>query len=100
MSDKFWTLLETPPPGCSAVADLFHWSTNYDPGRGPSTLFLDLIGYSADEYGEALYRAEHGDYGLGYVECGKLAAALTEYADRPGDVRDFVSALIEAEGSG
>jgi hypothetical protein len=94
----FWALLAFPPLGCKAVADLWNWSTNYDAGKGPASLFLDLIGYSADEFGENLYVLGNAS-GLGYVELGKLAAALTEYADRPGDVREYVEALMAAESA-
>jgi hypothetical protein len=94
----FWVLLETPPPGCEAVANLWSWSTNYDAGKGPASLFLDLIGWSADNLGQAIYVLGDAS-GLGYVELGKLAAALTEYADRPHDVRQYVETLLDAEGS-
>lgn len=94
----FWSLCENAPVYAEGVASLAHWSTNYDAGRDPFSLFLDLIGFSADEIGTALYTsADHGDYGLGYLEAGKLAAALTEWADRPGDVRDFAALLFSAE---
>jgi hypothetical protein len=58
-------------------------------------LFLDLIGWSEDELGEPLYSLKNAS--LGYVELGKLAEALTEYADRPHDVREYVDALMAAE---
>jgi hypothetical protein len=90
-----WTLLDNAPDGCDAVSDLYHWSTNFDPGTGPMTLFLDLIGWSDDEIGEPLYSLKGAS--LGYLELSKLAAALTEYADRPHDVRDYVDALMTAE---
>jgi hypothetical protein len=77
------------------VADLYHWSTNFKGGEGPITLFLDIIGWSEDEYGETMYDLKSAS--LGYVEIGKLAEALTEYADRPQDVREFVAELIAAE---
>lgn len=93
----FWQLCETPPAYASSVAHLAHWSTNYEGGHTPFLLFCDLIGYSADNFGSALYSASHGDYGLGHVEAGLLAAALVEWADRPGDVVDFVSLLMSAE---
>lgn len=88
-------LTETPPDGCSDVADLYDWSLNYDAGKGPFTLFCDLIGWSEDEIGETLYDLKSAS--LGYVELGKLADALTEYANRPHDVRAFVDALLVAE---
>ena len=88
MVDIWQMLEETAPQGCENVQDLYSWSSNYDAGKGPFTLFLDLIGWSEDELGEP-YAS------LGYV--GKLAEALTEYADRPHDVREYVDALMAAE---
>jgi hypothetical protein len=96
MSDAIWQLLEeTAPKGCESVQDLYSWSLNYDAGKGPFTLFLDLIGYSFEEFGDTLYQLTESS--LGYVELGKLALALTEYADRPSDVHTFITTLIEAE---
>lgn len=96
MTTDIWTLLEQgAPPGCEAVQDLYSWSLNYDPGRGPFALFLDLIGWSEDELGEPIYSLK--DASLGYLELGKLAESLTEYADRPRDVREYVELLMAAE---
>lgn len=91
-----WEMLEEKAPqGCEAVQDLYSWSLNYDAGKGPFTLFLDLIGWSEDNLGEAMYSLNGSS--LGYVEIGKLAEALTEYADRPWDVNEYVNQLMEAE---
>jgi hypothetical protein len=92
-----WELCENPPAGCTDTAELYHWSTNYDAGKGPFTLFADLIGWSEDNIGEPLYELKAAS--LGYVELDKLGAALREYADRPLDVRRFVDALIAAESA-
>jgi len=89
-------LLDDAPDECDAVARLYSWSTNFDAGTGPMTLFLDLIGWSEEHIGEALYPL--GKASLGYMELDKLAAALSAYADRPQDVREYVDALLEAEG--
>jgi hypothetical protein len=95
-SPDVWQLLEDPPEHADRVADLYHWSTNYDPGRGPMTLFLDLIGWTDEQgFGEPLYDLSTAS--LGYVELSKLAAALTQYAQRPHEVRAYVDALMEAE---
>lgn len=95
MSDKPWKLLDAPAPkGCEGVQDLYAWSLNYDPGAGPFALFCDLIGWSADNLGEALYRAQ---YPLGWIEADKLARALSEYANRPISVRAYIDELIESE---
>ena len=94
--DDVWALLDAAPQGCEPVADLYHWSLNFDCGRGPFALFLDLIGWSEEEIGQPLYTLDGAQ--LGYLELGKLAAALTGYADHPHEVRDYTAALMQAEG--
>ena len=90
-----WALLEqAAPEGCESVQDLYSWSLNYDPGKGPFTLYLDLIGYSDDVYGEPMFDLKNASLGL--VEIDKLAAALTEYANAPGTVRPYVDQLMQA----
>jgi hypothetical protein len=93
----FWALLEDPPKACADVAALWSWSLNYDAGKGPATLFLDLIGWAQEEYGQALYNL--ADASLGYRELEYLRDALSEYLADPHSVREFVSTLLEAEGS-
>jgi hypothetical protein len=92
-----WTFTEEAPDYASATADLWHWSTNYDAGRGPFTLLLDLIGWSHDELGQPLY--DMADPSLGYVELHKLAKALDEYTARPTDVRAWIDELMQFDGS-
>ena len=97
-TQDIWEMLEEDAPsGCEAVQDLYSWSLNYEAGKGPMTLYLDLIGWSEDHLGEPLYSL--ADASLGYLELGKLADALTAYADRPHDVRAYVDALLEAESA-
>jgi hypothetical protein len=93
-----WEMLEQDAPnGCEGVQDLYSWSLNFDAGRGPFSLFVDLIGWSDEHFGEPIYNLS--DMSLGYLELGKLAAALTEYADRPQDVTAYVDALLNAESA-
>jgi hypothetical protein len=92
-----WEYSETAPEYATATANLWHWSTNYDPGKGPFTLFVDLIGWSDEVLGETLYSLQ--DMSLGYLEIDKLADALKEYANRPTDVRGWVDGLLEHEGA-
>lgn len=82
-----WDLLEEPPPGCEDVASLYSWSLNFDPGKGPMALFLDLIGYSEEEYGETMSSSSADR--LGYHELIELADALKAYTEAPGDVRAY-----------
>ena len=91
-------LLESPSEGCDDVAGLYSWSTNYDAGKGPFSLFADLIGWSDDELGEPIY--DRADASLGYLELGKLSAALGQYVADPYAVRAYVDALIGAETAG
>lgn len=96
-----WEFTEDPPMNVWDVSDLWHWSTNYDPGKGPFTLFLDLIGYSYEEFGENLYDTT-GDYaasGLGYVELDKLARALSQYALNPRSTRAWIEELMSFDES-
>lgn len=92
-----WSFTEHAPDFASDVADLWHWSTNYDAGRGPFTLFVDLIGWSDDNLGEPLYSLK--DASLGYLELAKLSAALAQYAERPHDVRAWVDELLTFDES-
>lgn len=92
-----WALLEQiPPDGCEAIQDLYSWSLNFDAGKGPFALFLDIVGWSEENIGEAIYNTSQPV--IGYVEAAKLGAALTEYADRPHDVMTYVERLMTAEG--
>lgn len=78
------------------VADLFSWSNNYD-FPSPASLFLDLIGYSEDHYGERLCSA--GTPNLGYREHHLLGWALVAYAHRPSAVLSQVHKLLEEEAA-
>lgn len=96
-TQDIWEMLEQDAPnGCEAVQDLYSWSLNYDAGKGPFTLYLDLIGWSEDNYAMTLYDVNECSP-LGYLEIGKLAAALTAYADNPHVVLEYVDALMNAE---
>jgi hypothetical protein len=92
-----WEMLENAPKAVEDTADLYSWSTNYEAGMGPFTLFVDLIGWSDENIGEPLYSLK--DARLGYLELSKLADALKEYANDPHGVREWVDAIIEAESA-
>lgn len=77
------------------VARLYSWTTNYETAKGPFTAFIDITGYSLEEYGEQLYNWSAPS--LGYLELDLLADALKLYANNPSDVIDFISKVIELE---
>ena len=95
--EDVWQFVENAPKYVEATADLWHWSTNFDAGQGPISLFLDIIGWSDDTLGEPIYSLK--DASLGYLEIDKLGKALREYADRPGDVRTWIDELTSYEDS-
>ena len=79
------------------IVGLYQWSLNYEAGKGPMTLFIDLIGYSEEVIGEPLYNLTRP--ALGYLELDYLGDALKEYATIGQDAYDFVVRLLEAEAS-
>ena len=95
--EDVWSYVEDAPAYASDVADLWHWSTNFDAGRGPISLFLDIIGWSDEVLGEPTYNLK--DAALGYLEISKLADALKQYSDRPTDVREWVEGLLAFDES-
>jgi hypothetical protein len=83
-------------PRFEQTVALYNWSGNYDARTGtPFGVFLDLIGYSEEQYGINL--VEEPTKVLGYLELDYLADALKEYATRPNDIQDVIEALLEQE---
>jgi hypothetical protein len=80
------------------IVGLYQWSTNYEAGKTPFTLFIDLIGWSAEEYGSPLFDLSNVHRTLGYLELDYLGDALKEYADKGESAYDFVVRILEAEG--
>ena len=76
------------------VDDLWNWSQNFD-FPSPASLFLDLIGYSQDEFGQEL--CSDGRPSLGYHEQDLLGWALLAHAHRPADVLERITELLAAE---
>jgi hypothetical protein len=97
MNDKFRKLIDEATRRVDKVADLWDYSTNCEYPT-PATLFLDLVGYSLEEYGTLLI----GDMTviinkLGQFELSLLGEALDQYATHPLDVTEYFEALLAAE---
>ena len=90
-----WDIYENPRTGAEETTALFEWSRNYSYPT-PATLFLGLIGYGWEEYGEALPIPQ--GVAMGYLELDYLADALKEYAKNPEWVMKAIEELLEAEG--
>lgn len=106
MNDKWRELIDNPPKGLDAIADLFDLSSNYEYPT-PATLFIDLIGLTTEQYGEVLVKDLSVYVGkLGYLELGRLGQALDDYTNRqalddytnrPQDAFQYVTDILEAE---
>jgi hypothetical protein len=94
---SFWDLIENPPANVAEVTNLIHWSMNYDIKSGtPYHLFLDLVGYSQEHFGDNLFKGNPRDV-LGFMELDYLGDALKEYANNPQAVEDWIDLLMETE---
>ena len=93
------------PPQASAIEELHDWSLNYNAGRNPYCVFLDLIGYADDRWGCDAYIAPPitspgGRYTgvLGYKELCLIANALKLFENNGYDqVYEWCDALDESE---
>lgn len=74
------------------VVTLYEWSENFE-WPSPWALFLDVIGYSAENFGETIFDVKEQGSKLGYVELDYLADALKEYAIKPRDVEELIDTL-------
>ena len=80
-----------------SIAALHHWSLNYEPGRNPFCVFMDLIGYSEEVFGMRLFEGDPSEV-LGYKELCLLANALRVYEDNGHSaVHAAVADLLQTE---
>jgi hypothetical protein len=90
--------MENPPANASEVSALIEWSMNWKGEPcSPYLIFLDLIGYTQEEYGMSFSQGADFSRVLGYMELDYLGDALKEYATNPSDVLDFIKAIDEAD---
>ena len=90
-------LLDNAPETLSRIARLWSVSSNYEYPT-PATIFIDLIGYTEEEFGEPLTTMKEAVQRLDFVALGLIGQALDEYTDRPGDATAFIRQLLESEG--
>ena len=91
-----WEFLERPNTHARQAQACYSWGLNCNRDSNPFLVFLDLIGWSGDNYGEHLVMGSFGS--LGYTELSYLADALNEYALFPNEVTEWVTALMMCEG--
>ena len=79
-----WEFLERPNTHAPEAKALYEWGLNYDMESNPFRVYLNLIGWTEENFGE-MFPFRTADT-LGYVELGYLADALNEYANAPQQV--------------
>lgn len=92
-----YELIDNAPERLSRIARLWSESSNYD-YPSPATFFIDLIGYTDEEFGEPLTTMKQAVERLDFISLGLIGQALDEYTDRPDDARNFVRDLLDSEG--
>lgn len=97
MTKQLEQVLEQGEERFPHIVGLYQWSTNYEAGKTPFTLFIDLIGYTSHEYGSTIFDLNNITKTIGYLEADYLGDALKEYATIGGDAYDYVASIVEAE---
>ena len=90
-----WDYLERENPHAQHTQALYSWGLNCERTSNPFLVFLDLIGWSVENYGGRLCVMPDK---LGYTELSHLADALNEYALFPNEVTEWLNALMMCEG--
>ena len=87
------TAVESPK---EKLKDLFEWSANFDSGKNPFCIYLDLIGYSKEYYGANLV-ANPSDY-LGYLEYTMLSNCLALFENNGYDtIYNIIDEITQEE---
>ena len=87
-------IYEEIPSRLEAIATIHDWGKHYEDNRGnPWALFLDITGYSVENFGNTIYNLH---YTLGHYEASLLADALAVWSRSPVDVMAIVDRLERA----
>jgi len=92
---KVEQVIAAAPERFADISSLYEWSLNYEAGKKPYSIFLDLIGYSHEQLGVALFSGDFNQV-LGYLELDYLADALKVIANYGEEAYLYASALVEA----
>ena len=78
------------------LTELYEWSSNFDRGKNPFCIYLDLIGYSKEYYGVNLV-ANPSDY-LGYLEYTMLSNCLALFENNGYDtIYNIIDEITQEE---
>ena len=94
------TDIDKVPEKLQPILALYRWSVGNEFGTPykPFHLFLDLVGYTLEQFGELIFRAEkHHQLHFGHLEMDYIADALKCWAERPIDSENYINKLLESE---
>jgi len=88
-------LTETGTPK-EKLTELYKWSANYESGKNPFCVYLDLIGYSKEHYGVNFVNNPN-EY-LGYLEYTMLANCLALFENNGYDtIYNIIDEITQEE---
>jgi len=79
------------------IVGLFLWSQNYE-YPSPMSYFLDLIGYSSEEFADTLGDWAKVQEKISLLELSYIADALQEYLKDAESGYQVIKDLVDAEG--
>ena len=91
-----WEFLELPNTQAPQAESLYRWGLNFEMESNPFRVYLNLIGWTEENFGE-VFPFRTADT-LGYAELAFLGDALNEYANAPQQVYAWVTELMNCEG--
>jgi hypothetical protein len=93
-SNRYYEILENAPLRFRPIANLFTWGENYTFKDSPVRVFLSMIGYMEEQYGEKDFEAVPT---LGYLELDLIGGALVSYANFGEEAHEWVTFLMDAD---
>jgi hypothetical protein len=93
-SNTYYQILEHAPSRFRPIAQLFSWGENYTFKDSPVRVFLSLIGYAEEQYGDKDLEAVPT---LGYLELDLIGGALVSYANFGEEAHEWVAFLMDAD---
>jgi hypothetical protein len=93
-------VISQAPERFKAISEIYEWSYgNYDAGKTPYSVFLDLIGWSHENLGHPIYSGDYNQL-LGYLELDYLAKALQAVADHGLEAYEYAGLIASTESEG
>lgn len=80
-----------------SICELYEWSQNYD-FPSPMSYFLDIIGYSENEFNDTLGDWKQVNKHINLWELDFIAKAILEYSNNSEDAYEVIKELVDFGG--